>query len=103
MQDLIKQILVADEKIRDMISKSEQEKKKILTDAHLIEENIIKDARENTTQKINEYEAQQKNIFDEKIALLEDENSKKMKIIDEVFGKNSTNWVNEIYNAIVSV
>ncbi len=103
MDDIIKSIIDIDRGASKRLEDAEKEKLRIISEAKELEENMIREAVENSRQELERMEKKQQEDTDAKISAIESEKIRRISEMKKSFDENSDRWSEEIFKAVISV
>lgn len=103
MDDIIKSIIDIDRGASKRLEDAEKEKLRIISEAKELEENMIREAVENSRQELDRMKKKQQEDTDAKISAIEAEKIRRISEMKKSFDENSDRWSEEIFKAVISV
>ena len=103
MDDIIKSIIDIDRGASKRLEDAEKEKLRIISEAKELEENMIREAVENSRQELERMKKKQQEDTDAKISAIEAEKIRRISEMKKSFDENSDRWSEEIFKAVISV
>ncbi|MBQ7783392.1 MAG: hypothetical protein IJ368_05430 [Oscillospiraceae bacterium] len=103
MDDIINSIIDIDRGASKRLEDAEKEKLRIISEAKELEENMIREAVENSRQELERMKKKQQEDTDAKISAIEAEKIRRISEMKKSFDENSDRWSEEIFKAVISV
>lgn len=103
MDNIIRSILDIDRNAAQRLEDAQKKKLRIINDAKALEEKLVQDAVENAKTELERLEKEELKKTEEKIAALDEMKNSKISAMEESFEKNSQEWCEEIFKAVISI
>ncbi len=101
MQDIIRRILMVDERARHALASAEEKKSELLTLTKEKEKELMEKADKEAILELNAFEDEQKEICNQKLEEISNLTKERKDKITEIYNEKKENWEDEITNSIL--
>ncbi len=102
MENIITDILKIEADAQKRLTDADQEGIRILTEAKIQRDNIINSRIHEVQKKIDEFNLNEKNKAEKRIAEIERQGLKEISDIDNIYSLNHLKWEENIFNEIIN-